>query len=100
MFQIRYAAPAISDLTDIADYLEREASPRVAAAVVRRVRLQIRTLERDALRHRVRTELGHERRALLISPYLAFYRVESDIVFVLRVLHSARLISLNMLDGL
>ncbi len=90
MFTIRYTAPAKADLVNIANYLEREAGARVATAVIKRIRLQIKTLERDAPRYRERPELGAGRRAVLIGPYLGFYRIEANTVFVLRVLHSAR----------
>jgi addiction module RelE/StbE family toxin len=87
---IRYSAPAKADLFEIADYLEKEAGSKVAKAIIQRIRRQIRTLERDAHRYRERSELGPGRRALLIGPWIAFYRIESDTVFVQRVLHSAR----------
>lgn len=56
MFVIRYTAPAKADLNEIADYLEREADRRVAAAVIKRLRIQVRTLTRDAPRYRERQE--------------------------------------------
>ena len=77
-FEIRYADPAKSDLSDIADYLEKEASDTVARAVLSRIRLQIRALETNALRYRERKELGEGHRAILIGPYIAFYRVDGD----------------------
>jgi plasmid stabilization system protein ParE len=47
-------------------------------------------LKRDAHRYRERPELGPGRRALLIGPWIAFYRIEAETVLVLRILHSAR----------
>ena len=99
MFKIRYSVPAQLDLGDIADYLEREASAKVAAGVLSRIRRQVLTLERDALRHRERRELGEGRRAILIGPYIAFYRVEAEVVFVQRILHGARHITPGLLGG-
>lgn len=90
MYSIRYSALAKADLAEIADYLEREAGPKIARGVIRRIRRQIRMLERDANRYRERAELGPGRRALLIGPWIAFYRVETNLVLVQRVLHSAR----------
>jgi toxin ParE1/3/4 len=90
MRPIRYAEPARRDLEDIADYLEKEAGAGVAGIVLQRIRRQVRTLETNAHRSRERPELGEGRRALLIGPWIAFYRVEGDAVFVQRILHSAR----------
>lgn len=96
MFEIRFSKPATRDLVQIADYLEKEAGIRTAKGVLARIRRQIKTLERDALRYRERMELGRGRRAILIGPYLAFYRGEGDIVFIQRILHGARNIKLSL----
>ena len=90
MFSIRYTAPAKADLGEIADYLEEEAGSRIAASVIKRIRSKIKALERDGERYRVRHEIGEGRRAILIGYYLAFYRIDRETVFVLRILHSAR----------
>ncbi len=90
MLSLRYASPAKRDLAEIADYLDKEAGPKVARTVLLRIRLHIRLLKRDAHRYRERPELGPGRRALLIGPWIAFYRIEGDTVFVQRILHSAR----------
>ena len=89
MFTVRYSALAKADIIEIADYLDRVAGARVAKSVIQRIRHKIRSLERDAARYRERPELGAGRRALLIGPYLAFYRIEGTSVIVQRVLHSA-----------
>ena len=41
------------------------------------------------MRFRERKELGSGRRAILVSPYIVFYSVADDIVFVQRMLHCA-----------
>ncbi len=99
MFVIRYSAPAKADLKEIADYLVQEADNRVAAAVVKRIRTHVRTLARDAPPYRERQELGRGRRAILIGPYIAFYRIQENTVFVLRILHSARDIKPKLFEG-
>jgi addiction module RelE/StbE family toxin len=96
MYSIRYSVPARADLIEIADYLEKEAGSKVARNVVLRIRRQIRTLERNADRYRERPELGPGRRALLISPWIAFYRVETSRVVIQRILHGARNITPDM----
>jgi toxin ParE1/3/4 len=90
MLTIRYSVPAQSDLIDIANYLERQASPAVAAAVLKRIRRQVKSLAHNALRYRERRELGEGRRAISVAPYLVFYRVEGATVIVQRILHGAR----------
>ena len=51
------------------------------------------------MRFRERKELGSGRRAILVSPYIVFYRVVGDVVFVQRVLHGARNITADLFKG-
>ncbi|MEQ1695521.1 MAG: type II toxin-antitoxin system RelE/ParE family toxin [Hyphomicrobiaceae bacterium] len=99
MFIIRYSLPASRDLIEISEYLEAQADAETARAVLRRIRRQIKALENHALRYRERRELGIGRRAILIGPYLAFYRLEDGTVFVLRILHTARNIKPTMFES-
>jgi plasmid stabilization system protein ParE len=78
--------------------LEKEAGLKVARTVLLRIRRRIQLLKRDAHRYRERRELGPGRRALLIGPWIAFYRIEGDTVFVQRILHSARNIKAALFD--
>ena len=95
---IRYSPSARNDLGDIAEYLEREASAKIAKAILSRIRRHVKTLERDALRYRERRELGEGRRAHLIGPDIAFYRGDSEAVLILRILHASRDIKSKLLD--
>ena len=70
MLRVRHTHTARAGLTDIAEYIEQQSRP----------------------------ELGEGRRALLISPYIAFYRVEGGTVYVRRILHAARNITQDLLD--
>lgn len=99
MYRVRYSRLAVHDLTEIADYLEREADQRVARLVLQRIRLKLRSLERDAHRYRERNELGNGRRAVLIGAYIAFYRIDGSTVYVLRILHGARQYMPHMFDN-
>jgi toxin ParE1/3/4 len=47
-------------------------------------------------RHRIRTELHPELRALLVGNYVVFYRIMQDTVAVVRVLHGARNITAEL----
>ncbi|HKZ96432.1 MAG TPA: type II toxin-antitoxin system RelE/ParE family toxin [Hyphomicrobiaceae bacterium] len=77
---------------------KREAGAKVARTVLQRIRRQVRTLEHSAHRFRERPELGVGRRAMSIGPWIAFYRIEGETVFVQRILHSARDIKLGLFD--
>lgn len=85
-------------MRDIADYIESEADAATAMRVIQNIRTHVRTLTRDGLRFRERPALGPGRRALLIDPYMAFYRVIDDTVFVQRILHGARNISAEVFE--
>ena len=98
MTRVRFSGPAKSDLSDIANFLENEAGARVARTVLQRIRRHVRTLERDAHRYRERSELGVGRRAVLIGPYIAFYRIDGDTVLILRILHNARNITPKLFE--
>jgi len=99
MFVIRFSQSAARDLIEISEFLEAEAGPQTARTVLQRIRRQIKTLERDATRYRERSELGSGRRAILVGPYIVFYRIEYDIVFILRLLHGARNINPSLFES-
>ncbi len=98
MLAIRYSMPAKQDLTEIAAFLERERSAAVAKRVISRIRQRVRTLRRDGTRRMERPVFGPGRRVLHINPYLAFYRVIGQTVYIQRILHGARNITLDMLE--
>ncbi len=79
----------MNDREAIFDYIEAD-SPRAAAMVDDRIEAQIEGLLRTP-------EMGHMgriagTRELVVSrtPYIAAYRIESDSVRILRVLHGAQ----------
>jgi toxin ParE1/3/4 len=98
MREVRYTASAKRDLRDIAEYVGQETGNAVTKALLVRIRTKVAKLSRDGLRYRERPELGVGRRAILIGPYIAFYRVVGDKVFVQRVLHGARDITEAMFE--
>ncbi len=99
MFSVGYAEAAIRDIEDIGDYLKSERGEAFAKVYLEQLRNRIETLQHNALRFRTRKELGAGQRALLIPPYLIFYRVIGKAVYVQRVLHGARNIALETLGG-
>lgn len=98
MFEIRYTEPAKQDLVAIADYLEREAGETVAAGMIAKIRTRVRKLASTAAGYPVRTSLGPERRAIRIDPYLAYFRIVGEIVYVQRILHQRRDVVVGMFN--
>lgn len=95
--EIIYTARATADLKEIAAYQEGAEDAAHAKAVISAVRARVRTLARNGLRYRVRTEFGEGRRILLAHPYRVFYRVIDGQVMVQRILHGSRKIKPGML---
>jgi toxin ParE1/3/4 len=90
MFQLVYAEAALRDIEDIADYLIQVRDSNFAREYLRKLRVRIVTLEQNAHRFRERSELGPGCRALVVPPYLVFYRVKDQTAYIQRVLHGAR----------
>ena len=90
LFDVRLTSAARRDLEEIFDFVSKEASRATAVKLIARIDASISKLRVHAMRFRERKELGAGRRANLVSPYIVFYRVVGDVVFVQRVLHGAR----------
>lgn len=97
MFRIEYTARAELDLMEIGLYLEGERGPEFAIAYLRDMRDRIATLSQMPRRTRERTELGRGQHALILRPYLAFYRVEGDVVRIQRIVRGSRKITRRLL---
>ena len=89
-YAVVYAEAAVRDIEDLGDYLISERGEEFAKAYLGRLRIRIGTLQRNAHRFRERKELGPGCRALLVPPYLVFYRLAGTTVYVQRVLHGSR----------
>jgi toxin ParE1/3/4 len=66
------------------------ASVEVADKLLREINDAGQRLSADALRWRARDELAPGLRSVLVHPYAIFYRVEDEIVQIVRVLHGRR----------
>ena len=88
-YAVVYADVAVRDIEDIGDYLISECGEEFAMAYLERLRMRIATLQRNAHRFRERRDLGPGCRALLVPPYLVFYRLAGTTVYVQRVLHGS-----------
>ncbi|MGH8189931.1 MAG: type II toxin-antitoxin system RelE/ParE family toxin [Rhodanobacteraceae bacterium] len=79
----------VEDRVHIFEYIEVD-SPRAAATIDDRIRLQVQQLIRHPESGRIGRIAGT--RALVINrtPYIVAYRITGDTVLILRVLHGAR----------
>lgn len=88
--RIRWTDPAVRDLTNICDYIEKHGG----AATVRRVAISIhQRIETLAeFPESGRTGRKAETRELVFGglPYLAIYRIQGEGVEILRILHGAQ----------
>lgn len=90
--QVAWTASASDDLAEIAIYIAKD-SEFYAAAVVSELVAAARSLDVFAQRGRVVPEYRTASvRELLIRNYRLIYQLEDDAVYVLRIVHGARLI--------
>ena len=97
MYELRYTPAAERDLLAIAEYLERERGQAFAQRYLSAMKMRIGMLRDNAHTFRERSELGPGRRAINFKPYLVFYRLIGNTVYVQRVLHGARRITPRLL---
>jgi len=84
----------------IYDYIERDSRQR-AVKWFREIERQIRTLSRSPKRCPVipeSEEIGREYRHLIYGNYRTIFRIEGEVVYVLRVFHGARLLDASALE--
>lgn len=89
MAEVRHTPRAEADLEEILYRLHRDhphADERLADAFVDKTR----TLARFPEIGRLRPELAPGVRSTLVQPYVIFYRVEGDVVQILRIIHGKR----------
>lgn len=80
---------AEQDLEAIGDYIARD-NPQRAIAFVRELRDHCKTIARNPLGYRERTELAVGLRSCAHGNYVIFFDVLSDAVEIIRVLHGTR----------
>ena len=88
MRRIRWAPAAVDDLQAIRDYL-REHHPALAQSTIRKLYDVARSLRQFP--HRGRIGQAEDTRELVTVPlpYIIVYRVDSDFVYIFRVIHGA-----------
>lgn len=97
MFRVELSRRAGIDVMEITQERESARGSEFAISYVNRMIDQIETLSQMPGRTRERTELGAGQHALILKPYLVFYRIAGDLVRVQRVLHGSRRITRHML---
>jgi plasmid stabilization system protein ParE len=99
-YRVEITRTAERDLLGIYDYIERDSRQR-ALKWFREIERQIRTLSRSPKRCPVipeSEEIGREYRHLIYGSYRTIFRVEGEGVYVLRVVHGARLLDTSTLE--
>jgi len=91
-FKVEFLQPALDDLEEIVLYIAKD-SMTAAFKMHDEIITQSKNLEtfpklgREVPNRKIRES---EFRMLIISPYIAFYRVIGKVIFIYRVLHGAR----------
>jgi len=100
MTRLVVTADAETDTSDILDYLEREASPRIAEDFGRRFRLAIERFVDLPETGPARPVLGSNVRIAIVYPYILIYEYVpgGDTVTLLRVLHGRRNLTNELLN--
>jgi len=97
MAEVNWTEPALSDLEAIADYIALD-NPVAAAEFVGRVLGHVGQLSEHPRSGSTLPELpGWRYRQIIEPPCRAIYRQEQDVVFILHVVRSERLLKRNLL---
>jgi toxin ParE1/3/4 len=85
-----WSLTAREDLREIWDYYSSTATTGIADGVVKRISDACLLLEDHPFAGRSRGELRPQLRSVAATPHVIFYRVASDVVEIVRVLHGRR----------
>ncbi len=89
-YHIIFTKPALRDLDEIGEYMSSVAGYAAAERLSEDIIGTIETLRTMPTRQRERVELAPGLRGLSSGNYMIFYRVRSDTVSVVRILHGSR----------
>lgn len=99
-FRVEITPSAERDAEEIRDYISHD-SPSRASAFVRRLEEQVAALERFPSRCPLIPEnelLDTEYRHLLFGEYRTIFKITGRTVFILRIVHGARLLDESFLE--
>jgi toxin ParE1/3/4 len=88
--KLLWSPTAERDLAEIWTYLNQNASRELANAQTRRIYDRCAALRRRPLTGRARNDLLPGVRQVLVNPYIIFYRIRTDSVEIMHVLHGRR----------
>jgi addiction module RelE/StbE family toxin len=86
--EVRWLDDALADVTEIYRYVAND--PSAAARVVQRIQAAVGLLAEMPHRGRPGRWPGTRELVILRTPYLVPYRVQGDLIEILRVFHGAR----------
>ncbi len=98
--RVEITKTAESDLREVFHYIAAD-NEAAANRLVSEIERQIDSPERYPFRCPVipeSTELGKEYRHIIYGQYRTVFRIDGSRVLILRILHSARLLSLKLLE--
>jgi len=99
MARLVWTEPALDDLDEIAEYIALD-DPRAAARYVRKVFDRVERLELHPKSGKRPAELaGTQYREVVVPPCRIFYRLDGDMVYILYVMRSERLLRAYLLES-
>jgi len=99
-YRVETTKVAEKDISTIYQYICRD-NPMAAKKWIEEIERQINSLENFPKRCPVipeREEIGREYRHLIYGNYRTIFRIQSSKVIIMRVIHSARLLDLRILE--
>jgi toxin ParE1/3/4 len=97
MAEVIWTEPALSDLEAIADYIALD-NPAAAAALIRKVLEHVEQLSEHPRSGSALPELpGWRYRQIIEPPCRAIYRQEQNLVFILHIVRSERMLKRKIL---
>jgi toxin ParE1/3/4 len=88
--RIRWTEPAAQDLTCICDYIEKNNDPAIARRVALTIYKGLSALTRFPRKGRPGRKPDTREIAFPHLPYFAVYRIQEDVIEILRILHGAQ----------